>query len=207
MQVDMQMPCPICSVEGHLKMHSRVDEIPYFGEHTQVTLLCDDCGWRQTDFIPADGKKPGACSLKITTADHLRVRVVRSSSCTIAIPELDLEVSPGNDGSGFVTNIEGIIQRFEEVILMVQRDILSDIASADDSEQLTDSIATCERLLSALSSLRKEDFSQPITIVLLDPRGHSQILDKDTFQRDLTADEMNELPVGPDPTVLSPDDI
>lgn len=206
MQIDMQMPCPICSVEGHLKMHSRVDEIPYFGEHTQVTLLCDNCGWRQTDFIPADGKKPGGCSLLISHPDHLSVRIVRSSSCTVTIPELELEVNPGNDGAGYVSNVEGIIQRFEDVILMVQRDMILDIESGVD-EDLSESMATCERLIEIFSNMRNEIFTETITIELLDPRGHSQILHPDTIQRDLTADEMTDLPVGPDPTILSPDDV
>ncbi len=206
MQIDMQMPCPICSIEGYLKMYSQVDEIPYFGEHTQVTLLCDKCGWRQTDFIPADGKKPGACSLVISHPDHLSVRIVRSSSCTISIPELDLEVSPGNDGAGYVSNVEGIIQRFEEVVLMLQRDMILEKA-ADDGDELSDSLATCERLISTFANMRTEKITNPITIELLDPRGHSQILHPDTMQRELTEEEMRDLPVGPDPTILSPDDV
>ena len=63
---DIELPCPICGVEGMLKMSTHIDEIPYFGEHTQITILCDACGWRQTDFIPAEGKKPSGWSLVIS---------------------------------------------------------------------------------------------------------------------------------------------
>ena len=55
-EVAIDIACPICSEQGQVKMRTHIDEIPYFGEHTQVTILCDDCGWRQTDFIPAEGK-------------------------------------------------------------------------------------------------------------------------------------------------------
>ena len=55
----IEMPCPMCHDEDNLRMIAHVDEIPYFGEHTQVTVLCHSCGWRQTDFIPAEGRKPG----------------------------------------------------------------------------------------------------------------------------------------------------
>ena len=51
----IDMACPMCQKEGQLAMMAHVDEIPYFGEHTQVTVLCHACGWRQTDFIPAEG--------------------------------------------------------------------------------------------------------------------------------------------------------
>ena len=60
-EVAIDIACPICHKEGQVKMRTHIDEIPYFGEHTQVTVLCRDCGWRQTDFIPAEGKKPSAC--------------------------------------------------------------------------------------------------------------------------------------------------
>lgn len=69
----IDIPCPICSAVGKVKMMSHIDEIPYFGEHTQVTLLCDHCGWRQTDFIPAEGKKAGAWSITIDDEEKLRL--------------------------------------------------------------------------------------------------------------------------------------
>ena len=32
----IDMPCPMCGDEDNLRMIAHVDEIPYFGEHTQV---------------------------------------------------------------------------------------------------------------------------------------------------------------------------
>ena len=48
---------PNLSIAGEVYMIAHIDEIPYFGEHTQVTVMCHSCGWKQTDFIPAEGKK------------------------------------------------------------------------------------------------------------------------------------------------------
>jgi len=42
---------------------------------------------------------------------------------------------------------------------------------------------------------------------LLDPHGHSMIMHEDAVERDLTAEEMEELPVGPDPAVFSKDEL
>ena len=78
----VDFPCPICAVEGDLFMRAHTSEIPYFGEHTQVTLLCNKCGWRQTDFIPSEGSKAGGWSICVQSEDVLNARVVRSSSCT-----------------------------------------------------------------------------------------------------------------------------
>ena len=41
----VDIPCPICSIAGEVYMIAHIDEIPYFGEHTQVTVMCHSCGW------------------------------------------------------------------------------------------------------------------------------------------------------------------
>jgi zinc finger protein len=190
MESDIDMPCPICSKSGQLKMISHIDDIPYFGEHTQVTLLCNACGWRQTDFIPAEGKKPVASSLFISGEDELRARVVRSSSCTISIPELELEVSPGTSNSGYVSNIEGVLNRFIQVVEMVLKDL-------DDPTQ----VGAATRILLVLYEV-KEGRGSGITVELLDPRGHSMVLHENTVNRDLTEEELESLPLGPEPPVI-----
>jgi len=192
MESEIDMPCPICALEGHLKMISHVDEIPYFGEHTQVTLMCEQCGWRQTDFIPAEGRKPGAWSILVDGESVLRARVVRSSSCTIRIPELELEVSPGTGSSGYVSNVEGVLNRFLDIVNMVKKDL------DDQPEQ---EMQRCLELESALNDLIDGRHSG-VTLELLDPRGHSQILHPEAIDRELDETELLSLPLGPDPPVL-----
>ena len=181
-------------------MLSRVDEIPYFGEHTQVTVKCNSCGWRQTDFIPAEGKKSGLCSLHVDKDKFLSTRVVRSSSCTIKIPELDLEVYPGSDSTGFVSNIEGVLIRFLGIVNMVLKQLVR------DEETDTPAASECNLIKTKLESWIGGEISESFTIEFYDPRGHSQILDENTFQRELTDDELNELPAGNDPPIISNED-
>ncbi|MGB2183395.1 MAG: ZPR1 zinc finger domain-containing protein [Candidatus Poseidoniaceae archaeon] len=188
----IEMPCPMCHDEDNLRMIAHVDEIPYFGEHTQVTVLCHSCGWRQTDFIPAEGRKPGGWTFDIKSEDDLSVRVVRSSSCTVCIPELDLEVNPGSAATGFVTNMEGLMVRFIDIVKMVMNDIGDD---EPENQQL---------LLHMLHRLRTAGRQgDALRIELLDPHGLSQILHHQAIDRDLTQEEMDSLPVGPDPAVFS----
>lgn len=189
-------------------MIAHVDEIPYFGEHTQVTILCHDCGWRQTDFIPAEGKKAGGWSMVIDSAEKLTARVVRSSSCTVLVPELDLQVNPGSSSTGYVSNVEGVLNRFQEIINMVERDLASqfDGATEDERSGLMDQMATLQGMSLTLSQLGQGD-SESITLELLDPHGHSMILHPDAVERDLSEEELAALPVGPDPAVFSTDDV
>ena len=188
----IEMACPMCQDDQQLRMMAHVDEIPYFGEHTQVTVLCHSCGWRQTDFIPAEGRKPGGWTFDIESETDLSVRVIRSSSCTVCIPELDLEVNPGSAATGFVTNIEGLLVRFIDVVKMVANDIGDDEI---ENQQLL------MHMLHRLQHAGKE--GKALKVELLDPHGLSQILDERAIDRELTEEEIESLPVGPDPAVFS----
>ena len=126
MESPMETSCPVCGDEKSLKMIAHTTQIAYFGEHTQITLTCSNCGLRQTDFIPAEGKKPGVWSLELSSANHLNARVVRGSNCTIEIPELDLAVFPGTHSSGYVSNIEGVIKRFKDEINITKNQFTKD---------------------------------------------------------------------------------
>ena len=163
MQSDVDAPCPQCAEGDTLTMLAMNSEIPYFGEHTQITVLCSSCGWKHTDFIPSDGQKPGFSSLVVDNDQKTMARVVRSSSCTIRIPELDLEVSPGGSSSGYVTNIEGVIKRFENAIETIIR--------GDDDGMGTE---IAKKILDRLRLVKQG--KDRVSVELLDPRGRSQII-------------------------------
>lgn len=199
-EVPVEIPCPVCNVEGKVAMMTHIDEIPYFGEHTQVTVLCNACGWRQTDFIPAEGKKPGASTLVISKPEHMRARVIRSSSCTVRLVELDLEVNPGSASTGYVSNIEGVIDRFMDVIIMVTRQ-----AYVEDSEM--SDIKRLQEMHTTLLELKEEPIPNSVTLELLDPNGHSQIIHEDATQRELSTAELSVLPQNPEPPVFNSEDL
>jgi zinc finger protein len=197
MESTVEQPCPICFSEEGLTMIAHTSEIPYFGEHTQLTILCPSCGWKHTDFIPAEGKKPGAWSLEIDSSEMLSVRIVRSSSCTIRIDKLGLEVDPGGATTGYVSNIEGVLNRFEGAIQLMYR---QSIASKEQ-----EIVKKCELLLKKIDLVKSGDLVVEMT--LLDPMGHSQILHSNAISRDLTNEELENLEVGPSIPIFSPDDV
>ena len=193
----VEQPCPICFSDEGLTMIAHTSEIPYFGEHTQLTILCPSCGWKHTDFIPAEGKKPGAFSLEIEGIDMLSVRIIRSSSCTIKIEELGLEVEPGGATTGYVSNIEGVLNRFQGAVEMMYR-------QAKTSNE-KETMRKCEALLEKINLVK--DGNLMVEITLLDPMGHSQILHENAVSRELTERELEELEVGPSIPIFSPDDV
>ena len=185
MQSEVDAPCPQCAEGGTLTMLAMNSEIPYFGEHTQITVLCSSCGWKHTDFIPSDGQKPGFSSLVVDNDQKTMARVVRSSSCTIRIPELDLEVSPGGSSSGYVTNIEGVINRFENAVETIIR---------GDDDGMGTEIAT--KILDRLRLVKQG--KERIIVELLDPRGRSQIIHGEAISRKLNDIESEGLETGPE---------
>lgn len=190
MQSKVDAPCPQCLKDDALTMLAMSSEIPYFGEHTQITVICESCGWKHTDFIPSDGEKPGYSSLVVDNSEKCSARVVRSSSGTIRIPQLELEVSPGGSSSGFVSNVEGVIKRFEDAVGSILR------GNADDEKIVQASIELLE-------SLRKmKSGSSHFLIELLDPRGRSQIIHNDAIVRDLMENEIQSLDIGPEVPVF-----
>ena len=44
------------------------------------------------------------------------VRVVRSASARVEIPEIGVEIDPGPACEGFVSNVEGVIDRIDDVV-------------------------------------------------------------------------------------------
>ena len=144
----------------------------------------------------------------IDAEEKLTARVVRSSSCTVSLPELDIQVNPGSNATGYVSNVEGVMQRFLDVIRMIERDLVAEVDALEDNERATatEHMATLQNMKLAIGQLG-EPKANPLTIVLLDPHGHSMILHPDATERDLTDEELAALPVGPDPAVFSTDDV
>ena len=197
MESTVEQPCPVCFSENGLTMIAHTSEIPYFGEHTQLTILCPSCGWKHTDFIPAEGKKPGAFSLNINNSEMLSVRIIRSSSCTVRISELGLEVEPGGATTGYVSNIEGVLNRFEDAIGLMYRQ-----SKLSNEKEI---VENCEKLFEKIKQVKNGE--KTVVLTLLDPMGHSQILNKDAVPRNLTEEEMKDLEVGPVIPVFNSDEL
>ena len=187
MESKIDVSCVICGFDGGLSMLAHTEEIAYFGEHTQVTLTCPGCGWRQTDFIPAEAREGSSHTYRIDSTDDLQVRVIRGSACTVRLLELDLEVRPGSHSTGYVSNIEGVLNRFQDVVDMVGRQAAIE---GDDG-----AITELEQMTQAMLEIRRGQ--REATLQLLDPHGHSMILTDDVQTRALTEAEIEDLQVGP----------
>ena len=174
--------CPVCKGKDTLEMSTKTEAIPYFGEIMESTLLCSECGYRHSDTICLEQKEPVRYTLKIKK-DKLNTRVVKSQSATLSIPELGLKVEPGPKSQGYVSNVEGVLNRFESAIATA-------IEWAEE-EQIKENALT---ILEKIENVKYGE--ETATLVVEDPFGHSVIVDSDAKHRKLSEEEINELNTG-----------
>lgn len=187
----IQTPCPACH-EPNLSYASLQLDIPYFGEVTQLAFECDRCGFRHTDFLTATARKPTRHTLRVHDEDQMMVRVVRSASATIRIPELGVLIEPGPASDAYVTNVEGVLARVEQVLNQLHRD-------AEDPETRRE----CERRMDELARARKGQFQ--FTLIMEDPYGNSVVADPDVKTESIPPEEAEKLDTGQ--VILDPRDV
>ncbi len=175
--------CPVCMGKNTLEMTSKTEKIPYFGEIMESTILCSECGYKHSDTICLEQKEPVRYTMKITEK-KLNVRVVKSQTATLSIPELGLKVEPGTKSQGYVSNVEGVLNRFE-----------SAVATAMSWAEEENIKANALEILEKIENLKSgEDITA--TLVIEDPFGHSVIVDKTAEHRKLSEEEIKNLNTG-----------
>ena len=187
MESIIEQSCPMCYSNGTVRMIVNVHEIPYFGEHTELSLSCKNCGWKKTDFLSGDDNTPSKWELGINR-----------ETITVRVEELDLEVEPGIAADGYVSNVEGVLNRFISAIEMLQRQ-----ASQDDDESC---YADCQVYIDALNAAIAGEESE-LTLVLLDPLGNSKILHEEARNASLSEREEEGLSVGPTMPIFDASDL
>jgi len=171
--------CPLCQKE--MLTNWCPDNIPFFGEVMNITSICD-CGFRYSDTLILAQRSPVHYEMKVKTVDDLDARVVRSTSGTIRIPELGIDIEPGAASESFVSNIEGVIERVEE--------ILHNVTMWGEEEKTK----RAEELLSIFQKVRAGEYE--ISVIIEDPMGNSAIIADHATNRELTGEEAAELKTG-----------
>ncbi|MTK64668.1 MAG: ZPR1 zinc finger domain-containing protein [Methanobacterium sp.] len=174
--------CPVCKSRNTLEMTSKTEEIPYFGEILESTIICSECGYRHTDTICLEQKEPVYYSLLISNA-NINARVVKSQTATLSIPELGLKVEPGPKSQGYVSNVEGVLNRFESAVETA-------IEWAEELEVKENAL----KIIENIEDIKSGDGSA--TLIIEDPFGHSVILHDDAKHRKLTQEEVEKLNTG-----------
>lgn len=179
---EMIIKCPACGVEGVAKSIMKELDIPHFGKVLETTLQCPKCGFRHSDVITLEQKDPAKYVIEINK-NNLSVRVVRSQSATVEIPELGVKVEPGPKSEGYVTNIEGVLTRFEDAVKKALN-LFEDAQSQENAK-----IA-----LERIQELKKGNGTA--TLIILDPFGQSNVVSEKAEISEIPEEELKQLKTG-----------
>lgn len=153
--------CPSCGNES-LKVEELYDEIPGLGKAVLMSMSCKNCGMRAYHEVPLEERGIKRIEYRVMDERGLRARVIRSPTGKIRIPELGLELSPGSRPVGFVTNVEGVLQRFLEVA--------EQLASVAEEGSKSNAEEAVRKIRSAMEG------EAEFTVIIEDELGNSAII-------------------------------
>lgn len=179
---EMIIKCPACSIEGVAKSIMKEIEIPHFGKVLETSIQCPSCGFKHNDIIALEQNDPAKYVLEINK-NNLSVRVVRSQSATVSIPEVGVKVEPGPKSEGFVTNVEGMLARFEDAVKKA-------LNLFEDNESQVNAKKTLEHI----QELKKGNGTA--TLIILDPFGQSNIVSEKADILEIPEEELRQLKTG-----------
>lgn len=174
----------MCRQSGQLTLFTTQVNVPYFGDALESTMRCHACGFRHADFMILGQKEPQRLTLHAKDASALQVRVIRSNSGTVSIPELGFLAEPSALSESYVSNVEGVLERAKNILLTAL-----DWHQEDPQKVslLTHYLDTYERMVNG---------ELPFTIIIDDPYGNSAIVSEDVERRPLTEEEIVHLKTG-----------
>lgn len=155
-------PCPICHKKTMTLTEDELD-IPYFGKTYIFSMNCNNCKYAKSDVEAEERKEPCKITFTIEKEGDMKVRIVKSSEANIKIPQLKMSMESGPASDGFVSNIEGLLSRFEKVI--------------EDERDLAEEDEIKKHAKNLLKKIRKVKWGEmPVKIIIEDPSGNSAII-------------------------------
>ena len=173
--------CPSCNNKS-LRVSNIVISIPYFGEVIDFTISCASCGYKRSDIMPVDMKEPTRYSFHVESACDVSTRIIKSSTCTIKIPDLGITIEPGPLSEGYISNVEGLLTRISNVINMGMR-----MGKEEEKKNGQDLIDRITKLVEG---------EEKVCIIFEDPLGFSAIASDKAIKESLSQEEVKNLKYG-----------
>jgi len=169
--------CPVCG-RPTLHITDYLYEAPYVGKLVITTAKCASCGYSFRDVRLFEARRPGKIVFRIEKPEDVNVLVVRSASASVLIPELGLTMTPGPASEGFITTVEGLLERFLEALRVACED-----EQADQEK--------CRELREKIEAAKEGKTG--FTIVIVDPEGVSAIASPRATRERVEPEELRKL--------------
>jgi len=144
----------------------KVVKIPHFKEVIIMATSCDGCGSRTNEVKSGSGISPLGKRMKLRLTDPFDMArdVLKSDTCSIEIPDLELYVGGGLLGGKFTT-LEGLLNNIRD-------DLASNPFLMGDSAESARK-KPIEKIMSGLDKIINEGLS--VEIIMDDPTGNSYL--------------------------------
>lgn len=131
-----------------------------------MATVCDSCGHRTNEVKSGAGIEPRGVKIEITiiNKEDFSRDILKSETCHMSIPELELEVGPATFGGRFST-VEGIIVAIRDQ-LSTSATLTGDSADNDIVKRMDNFILNLNKVL---------DGERQVTLILDDPAGNSYV--------------------------------
>ena len=154
-------PCPVCGKKACTLTEDEQD-VPYFGKVYLLSMDCSSCGFKKADVEVAERQEPSKWTFTVEGDEDLDVRIIKSSEAKVKIPYI-VDITPGPDSHGYITNVEGLLTK-------VKGRIESTIEDEEDKEVKKQGWKLIKKLNKALVGREK------VKIIIEDPSGNSAII-------------------------------
>lgn len=159
--------CPGCTKSCTTNM--KMVNIPHFKQVVLMSTVCEHCGYRSNEVktggeVPEKGRK---ITLSVQNKEDLSRDILKSESCAMSCPELNLSVEPGTLGGRFTT-VEGILTQVKDDL----RSSIFDTGEGGDSMNAE----TKEKWNAFFGKLEEATKGEvKFTIILADPLASSYV--------------------------------
>ncbi|KAF2363719.1 Zinc finger ZPR1-type [Trinorchestia longiramus] len=157
--------CDRCQRPAHTNM--KVTGIPHFKEVVIMATVCDYCGNRTSEVKSGGGISPCGRRIVLRLEDpelDMARDVLKSETCDVQIPELELHVGAGILGGKFTT-LEGLL-------VSIKEDMSSNPFFVGDSVE-ADKKAAIDKIFKGIDQIISGEFKA--TFIMDDPTGNSYL--------------------------------
>lgn len=153
--------CGMCGRNKATLREEQID-IPLFGKVFVLSVTCGACSYQKSDVEPAEKKEPYRYTLEVSSDEDLNVKIIKSGEATVKIPHV-ITIEPGPVSDGYVTNVEGLLERVKKII--------QSTAESEEDE------AAKKKARNLVKKLNKVIFGkEKLKIIIEDPSGFSAIV-------------------------------
>lgn len=162
--LQFQSNCSNCNAPVTTNM--KMVDIPHFKQIILMAMSCDACGEKSNEVKSGTGFEPKGkkMTLNVTDSSDLNRDVLKSETCSVSIPEIEMEIG-GHSIAGKFTTIEGLLNDIKDLVL--KNPFTSGDSTANDIKVGVDKFS--EKIDGLLSG------DVPFTYIMDDPAGNSYL--------------------------------